>query len=471
MTGCPPRYATPRTDRRTLGGAVAQVAERLKLPFMPWQREVVDTAFEVDDRGQLVYRTVVLTVPRQSGKSSLLLAVRVARAVLPYFRELSGPQLILHTAQTRLAARVKLVDEHKPRLEQTPFARFLSFRLSTGQEAVVYKHGSVDMVIASGEASGHGSVVDLGVIDEAFAQPDSRLETALRPAMLTRPSSQLWIVSTAGLPDGSPYLREKVLQGRKLAIDGVTDGVCYHEWSADPEADPGAVSTWRSAMPALGITQPLEAVTADWNATTDVDSFRRSHLNVWVELSARSSVWPAALWAELTARDARTSETPCFGFDVTPDRTMSSIAACSVFDGKPLLEIVDRRPGTSWVVNRLAELNARWKPNMVACDAAGPAGSLLADLSAAGVDARVLSHREYASACGLLFDAVNERAVQHTGDAALNDAVRDATTRQTGDVWLWDRRSSSADISPLVAATLAYWGNRQPGSGFKFFAY
>ena len=40
---------------------------------MPWQRHVADIAYELDeDTGRLAYREVRLTVPRQSGKTTLM---------------------------------------------------------------------------------------------------------------------------------------------------------------------------------------------------------------------------------------------------------------------------------------------------------------------------------------------------------------------------------------------------------------
>ena len=36
--------------RETLGGAVAEVAEALGTPLMPWQRQVADVAMELDPR-------------------------------------------------------------------------------------------------------------------------------------------------------------------------------------------------------------------------------------------------------------------------------------------------------------------------------------------------------------------------------------------------------------------------------------
>jgi lactam utilization protein B len=87
---------------------------------------------------------------------------------------------------------------------------------AAGNEAIVFKNGSRVDVLASTEAAGHGRTVDLGVIDEAFADTDYRREQALLPAMATRPAAQILVVSTAGT-EASVFLKHKVDTGRAAA--------------------------------------------------------------------------------------------------------------------------------------------------------------------------------------------------------------------------------------------------------------
>jgi hypothetical protein len=115
---CPPLYATPRDPSRdTLGGAVAEVAEQLGTPFMPWQRQVADVAMELDPAtGLLAYGEVDLTTPRQSGKTTLELAVLVHRC------RTWARSRALYSAQDRIHARLKWEDDHVATLERSPFA-------------------------------------------------------------------------------------------------------------------------------------------------------------------------------------------------------------------------------------------------------------------------------------------------------------------------------------------------------------
>ena len=49
---------------------------------MAWQRRVADVALEVDDHGRYFYQLVIVTVPRQSGKTTLFGSVLDHRALI-----------------------------------------------------------------------------------------------------------------------------------------------------------------------------------------------------------------------------------------------------------------------------------------------------------------------------------------------------------------------------------------------------
>lgn len=457
---CPPRYSTPRNpERATLGPRVAKIAELLGTPLMPWQQHVADIALEVDEHGKLVYREVVITVPRQSGKTSLMLAMMVHRAI-----GLGRRQNILYTAQTRGAARKKWEDEHLAALERCKTLKNqFEPRKQLGQEAIRWKNGSLHGITSNTEKAGHGETLDLGVIDEAFAQEDSRLEQAFKPAMITRDDPQLWVVSTAGTTK-SVYLRGKVDLGRARCESGVADSVAYFEWSAPEEADPADEDVWRACMPALGHTVTIDAVRADFEAM-DRKEFRRAYLNQWPD--AAPDEWLVIgrdAWMGLVDADSVPMDPVAFALDVSPSRTTASIAVAGHReDGRQHVEIIDTAPGTGWAVKRLVDLYAKWAPLAVVVDDAGPAGSLIPELDQAGVTITTPKSRQVAQACGALYDAVAEDKLRHRDDPDLNAALAAADTRKLGDAWAWARKHPSADISPLVAATLALWGlTREP---------
>src|SRR5690625_1016578 len=67
-----PRHHTRRSDRPTRGRAVSIIADAKRAPLMPWQHRAADVALEVDPAtGHYWYSIVVVTVPRQAGKTKL----------------------------------------------------------------------------------------------------------------------------------------------------------------------------------------------------------------------------------------------------------------------------------------------------------------------------------------------------------------------------------------------------------------
>jgi phage terminase large subunit-like protein len=300
----------------------------------------------------------------------------------------------------------------------------------------------------------------LAIVDEAFAQPDWRLEQALLPSMITRPQPQLWVVSTAGTPADSPYLMEKVQMGREVAETGLQHSIAYFEWSADDHADPADPDTWSSCMPALGHTISEAAVRADFESL-DSSEFARAYLNRWMTLDT-APVIALDAWNALVDLASTPVDPVCFAFDVRPDRSSASIAvAGSRSDGLKHVEVVAAAPGTDWLVDALQQLRAAHKPSAIVADATGPAGSLLAELASRKVDVTSVSASDHAQACGLLYDAVAARTLRHRGSPDIAAAIDGARKRPLGDAWAWSRKNSNVDISPLVAATLALWGAQQ----------
>jgi len=469
---CPPRWATPRNpDRATLGPRVAEVAAMLGTPFMPWQQDVVDTALEVDpDTGRLFYGEINETVPRQSGKTTEILAVMVHRA------RAWARSRILYTAQTRNHARAKWEDEHVPVLEASPLRKQFRVRKSNGNEAIRWRNGSTHGISSLTEKAGHGDVLDLAVIDEAFAQEDARADQGLRPTMITRPEPQLWVVSTAGTGK-SVYLRRKVDAGRLRCDLGLPSRVAYFEWSAPPDADPADPRTWWACMPALGHTITEERIRVEFDSMK-LEDFRRAYLNQWQdETPDEWLVISQAAWQALADPASAPVGRVAFAVDMMWDRSWAAVGVAGRRgDGLLHVEVpgrdnlLDHRRGTAWVVPRVLELVSQWQPCAVVVDPGGPAASLIPELEAAGVELVKPTTRDAAQACGAFYDAcganpeVTDPAwLRHLGQAPLTAALAGARAQPLGDMWKWARKGLSVDICPLVAVTLAAWGHATRG--------
>jgi phage terminase large subunit-like protein len=261
--------------------------------LMPWQQLAFGTGTEIRGDGLPAYREVVIEVPRQQGKSVGVLSLMLARAL-----DTPGT-MISYSAQTRLSGRKRMLDVWWPRIRRSPLARFVDARKGYGSEAFTLRNGSMIYLASGTETSDHGDTLDLGVIDEAWSQRDATIEQALKPAMLTRPAAQLFILSTAGT-EFSSYFRGKVDEGRARCETGVIGSSAYFGWSAPDDADPGDPVTWRRCMPALGTTITEEVVAADFE-TMALPEFRRACLCQWPEVANPGwKLFSEADWLEAT---------------------------------------------------------------------------------------------------------------------------------------------------------------------------
>jgi hypothetical protein len=397
------------------------------------------------------YRTVRFTVPRQNGKTTLVLSWEVQRAHWD-----GSPQKIAYTAQTGKDARDKLIDDQFPILDRCRDAlQIRTLRRAIGSEGVLWENGSQLVVVGGTESGGHGKTLHLGVKDELFKDYDQRRDQSLRPGMNTVADAQMLETSTAGTAD-SVVWNLAVAQGRAAVESDKGTGTAYFEWSAEPDADPADPATWWSCMPALGHTITVPVIEAAWDQMSATPGeFQRAYGNI--PTAAAETVIPRSAWDLVCDPDVE-AVAECFGLDMNPERSAGAIVACGA---GPVVEVVEYRAGTTWLVDRAAELAARYNCPFV-LDPTGPAGSLAGELERAGVKVIEVAGRDAQKAAGQFYDLVVNEQITVRRHEGLDEAVTGASKRVSGDVWSWGRKSSKADISLLVAATLAVWHVAQP---------
>ncbi|NEB04514.1 terminase [Streptomyces sp. SID13726] len=470
---CPPLWGTPRRPGfKSLGPAAWRVMEALGYPPMPWQKYVLDVALEIDPvTGTFVHREVGLSVSRQQGKTQQILALMVHR-IAAWQR-----QTVIYAAQTRGMARTRWEDEFLATMDDSSIAGRYRVRKTNGHEAIIWsKTRSKLGITANTEKAGHGPALDLGVIDEAFAHEDDRLEQAFSPAMLTKPMAQLWWASAGGT-DRSVWLNKKREQGRALIeqmwATGEYPSVAYFEWFAPEDMPRDDPETWRFCLPALGYTVSEDIIRSELDKMAgDPSAFDRAYLN-----RTRKAVPPSdpniprEAWAVAVDRESCPGTDLAFAIDVAQDRKHASIGVASLRpDGLFHLELVDRRPGTDWVVPAITRLREIHDPVAVAVASYGaPAASLIDDLVAAGIevpknperpargDLSILRVHDLTEACGQITDTLIQGGARHIDQRELTGAVNAARTRRQGDAWTLDRTNSPVDIAPLCAVTFARW--------------
>jgi len=447
---CPPRYATPQTDRPNLLPTAERIAETLGKPLMGHQRQIIATLTEQDPTtGLVVYSDATITTPRQVGKTLTAL-------VLSILRSLSAPnQRTVYCSTTGAAAKKILTDEWLPVLEASPFRGRYTVRLTNGSEMITWLDtGSTVALLSSTRHSGHGETLDLVLADEIWSYADDRLDQ-LKPALITRPGSSFVAFSTAGTPTESPYLLDRVTQGRADAEAGRTDTRCYLEWSIDPK-DIGDVEAYVRANPAVSHTVTAQAIR---NAVSGMDKSEaaRAYGNIFVT-SMHDPIIPIEDWDALQDDASKVETGLVFALDVAPDRGHATIACAGKrSDGRWHVGVVESGRGVSWLPKRLRALVSAAQPRQVFADKLS--ASVIPDIEATGVQVELLDGQQHAAAHAYFLEQVADKNVRHHEDAELVEALTVAGVRPLGDGGqAWSRRGSNAPIDALVACTLALWG-------------
>lgn len=465
-----PRFATPRNEARpTLGHELVEVARLLGYEPMPWMVSMWDTMYEyeqVDDVKKLYYREIRRTVPRQSAKTTASLIEQVHRMLYGHRHGWGTRPVSAFTAQHASDARDKMVNEWMPVVEYSDLVGELlgggidkGFLRSNGKESIKWANGGRMVTFPPNATGAHGQTLDIVVIDEAFAFPDNRAEQGARHAQITRKSPQIVIQSTAGTAE-STYLKEKVDDGRRRVLAGDCGHVYYLEYSVGPEDDIDNPAHWPRFMPALGYTIDIEAVTLEHD-TLDPDEFFRAYGNGWTGSS--NQIIPAAAWAKAYAPKTPRTGKVWMAVDVSPGQAgqgrSASIAVASWRGAEIHTEVIAYGPGTAWVADKIGELTRLSKTQLLYVDLTGPIKQILPDIKLKSMaKIELVDSPTMAAACGRFHQGVMDQVLRHRDQDVLNAAVQGADKRTLDDQWAWKRRTSTSDISPLVAATLASWG-------------
>jgi len=114
--------------------------------------------------------------------------------------------------------------------------------------------------------------------------------------------------------------------------------------------------------------------------------------------------------------------------------------------------------GTSWVADKVGELTRQTVVTSVTLDAVGGAAAILDDIKAkSAANVEVIDTQTMLNAHARFHQAVIDKSVRHYDQAELNAAVEGAAKRVVNDGWALKRRTSTANIAPLVSCVLAHW--------------
>lgn len=233
--------------------------------------------------------------------------------------------------------------------------------------------------------------------------------------------------------------------------------LAYFEWSAPDDAAPDDPEAWGQANPALGIRISEDFIDTERGAL-EPDDFARERLGIFPEdIDGTEPAIDPDDWKACTALDSTIVGPLVLIFEVSVDRKRAVIASVGrSSNGGTHVEVIESRPRTGWVVERLVKLRDKHHPGAIICNPSGPAGGLLADCEREGLAVEAVKGPDYTQACQAAYDDITEHRWRHIDQASLTAAVTGAAWRTQGDARVFDRRGL-LDIAPLTAVAIGSW--------------
>jgi len=441
---------------------VDQCAE-MGVTFDGWQHGIGSAALgkRRDGKYAATVGGVVLSIPRQVGKTFLVGMIVIALCVL-----FPGMTVLWTAHRTRTATKTFKSLQGMVRRKKI-WPHVASVRSANGEQEILFTNGSVIMFGAREQGFGRGfDQVDIEVFDEAQILGERALEDMV-PATNASTFPAGALLFFMGTPPRPTDPGEEFTNRRMKALSGKSKDMLYVELSADDGADPDDREQWAKANPSFPHRTPVEAMERMRENLTDDDSFRREALGIW-DSAGTPEVIDAASWGRVADPASMPFDRLTLAVDVAPDRSVASVSlAGRRGDGLWHVELDEQRKGADWVapwVQSRAEKNRLHA--VVVDEISGLVETRHGRHYLVGTDVEVTlaasGGRDMAIACGKFFDAVmgSEPTIRHTDQPQVNVALSVARKREVANNagWAWNRKDATSDITPVVAMTLALWG-------------
>jgi hypothetical protein len=463
-----PRLVNLPEFDRSLGPQAVKFAAKIGITLDDWQCWLLGQLLGRRADGRWSAPDAGICIGRQNGKNEVLV-VRELFGLL-----VLGEREIFHTAHLQKAAdtqfrRVWGVFKETPALKDRMARKNSSYGM---QEIELHGGQRIMFTTRQGSKTGRSSSLSLVVHDECMYISDAAIGGIMPALSAQSMHGNLQTIYAGSAPDaeerdhdGLPFARL-----RRDALGGADD-VLWAEWSVDCEDRDTVPDEWltdrtklEEANPALGIR-----ISADWCASEARRLSRRDYLRerlgitLWPDPSEDAErVIPVETWDAAACRDGeqRIIGPKTFALDANVDNTWATIAAAGIRpDDSIHTAIVAHQRTARWMVARCEELQAEHPRCQFVLDVRGPLHHLRDELVEKLRDVVEADTTDYAEACAGFVEGVKNGMIRYPfPQPELSEAVAAARQQSLGDRWKWARRASdAADISPLVAASLAVW--------------
>lgn len=427
---------------------VEKIAKALGTPLLPWQRFFIRVATEKNPNGTYKYRSVVLTVPRQSGKTTVVRALYVARA----FAQPNRKACIF--AQTGKDAKERLF-EVGAQLKISILSKYITIRKAADSPNISFTNGSLIRSFPPTEESTHGYNFSDAFLDEIFAFDDetgSKLMGAIVPAMQTHRDRQLVLVSTKGTPH-STFLNGWIDKGREAVASESTD-VAFFEWALQDGLDAFDPDNWDFHPGLQGGLISKDDISDALVQIKSKSEFTRGFMNRQTE--TLESVLDLKKWNSLKGvLSVPNRSEVAVAYEANLNGSKGAIVAAWKVGKTCHVKVLATNSGTTWIQPALEQLAAlgpltigadKYAQNLVIAD------SIHSDNE--DIKLKLLTPEGAKTGAVAFKGRIEHGTILHDGHLALQRAVATAQTRSMGEGWVFSHSSDPELLAAVVACRL-----------------
>jgi phage terminase large subunit-like protein len=442
-----PRICTPFLKGASRVDEVSDLADKIGMPLLDWQRLVLEDMLRIDAKGEFRRKTMGLLIARQNGKTHLARMLILAHLFLWDSKMVIGMSsnrnMALDTFR-QVANAILDNDFLKDQVKQ--------IRYANGQESITTLKGNRYQIVAATRDGSRGLTANFLFIDELREISEEGWKAARPTTRAT--GGQTLVCSNAG--DAYSIVLND-LRERALSYPSPTLG--WYEYSAPPHCKVDDRNAWAMANPSLGKLIDEETL-EEAVATNPINNTRTEMLCQWVD----SMTSPFTTQMVTDTSDSNLQITLggniAFAIDVSPSKRSGALVAAKLNQATGKIEIGLLQLWTSDVaiddLKMAADVHAwaqKFKPRVIMYDKYATA-SIAQRLQQSGQKLEDCSGQSFYQACGELLDAfVNQRLV-HSGTKELTESWFSVGAKTNDAGWRIVRRKSAGDVTSAICSAM-----------------
>jgi len=442
-----PRIHTPFLKGDSRLQEVSDLADRIGMPLLDWQRLVLEDMLRVDAKGEFKRKTMGLLIARQNGKTHLARMLILAHLFLWDSKMVIGMSsnrnMALDTFR-QVANAIMDNDFLKDQVKQ--------IRYANGQESITTLKGNRYQIVAATRDGSRGLTANFLFIDELREISEEGWKAARPTTRAT--GGQTLVCSNAG--DAYSIVLND-LRERALSYPSPTLG--WYEYSAPPHCKVDDRNAWAMANPSLGKLIDEETL-EEAVATNPINNTRTEMLCQWVD----SMTSPFTTQMVTDTSDSNLQITPggniVFAIDVSPSKRSGALLAGKLNQATGKIELGLMQLWTSDVaiddLKMAADVHAwaqKFKPRVIMYDKYATQ-SIAQRLQQSGQKMEDCSGQSFYQACGEILDAFVNVRLLHSGQKELTESWFSVGAKTNDAGWRIVRRKSAGDVTSAICSAM-----------------